>query len=288
MGSTPRSPRHALARELSRSEVELDLARAALLVAQEEYPQLSIEIYLARLDQIAEEVKDRLGDETATLVILHDVLRTLYERRRLAGNRDAYYDPRNSFLNDVLDRGLGIPLTLGIVLLEVGWRLDLPLEGVNFPGHFLVRYRGQEVSLLIDPFDGGKIRFEDQAQELLDQLYGGTVRLQPRFVRAASKRDMLMRMLTNLKGLYLRIDDDRRALAAVERLLMISPTAPAESRSRGVLLARMGRHEEAARQFEAYLRVAPGADDAGEVAEMVRDLRAGREIDDEWLSSDDR
>lgn len=279
MASIPTSPRHSLARELSRSESELDLARAALLVAKEEYPQLSVDIYLARLDQIAEEVKDRLGEETASLVILNDVLRTLYERRKLEGNRDAYYDPRNSFLNDVLDRGLGIPLTLGIVLLEVGWRLGLPLEGVNFPGHFLVRYRGHELSLLIDPFDGGKIRFEDQAQELLDQLYGGTVRLQPRFVRAASKRDMLLRLLTNLKGLYLRIDDDERALAAVERLLMITPTAPAESRSRGVLLARMGRHEEAAKQLEAYLRVSPGAEDAVEVAEMVRDLRAGRDID---------
>ena len=279
MASIPTSPRHALARELSRSESELDLARAALLIAKEEYPQLSVDIYLARLDQIAEEVKDRLGDETASLVILNDVLRTLYERRKLVGNREAYYDPRNSFLNDVLDRGLGIPLTLGIVLLEVGWRLDLPLEGVNFPGHFLVRYRGQELSLLIDPFDGGRIRFEDQAQELLDQLYGGTVRLQPRFVRAASKRAMLLRLLTNLKGLYLRIDDDERALAAVERLLMITPTAPAESRSRGVLLARMGRHEEAAKQLEAYLRVSPGAEDAPEVAEMVRDLRAGRDIE---------
>lgn len=279
MASIPTSPRHALARELSRSESELDLARAALLIAKEEYPQLSVDIYLARLDQIAEEVKDRLGDETAALVILNDVVRTLYERRKLEGNREAYYDPRNSFLNDVLDRGLGIPLTLGIVLLEVGWRLGLPLEGVNFPGHFLVRYRGQELSLLLDPFDGGRIRFEDQAQEVLDQLYGGTVRLQPRFVRAASKRDMLLRLLTNLKGLYLRIDDDQRALAAVERLLMITPTAPAESRSRGVLLARMGRHEEAAKQLEAYLRVSPGAEDAVEVAEMVRDLRAGRDIE---------
>jgi regulator of sirC expression with transglutaminase-like and TPR domain len=280
MGSTPLTTRQLLATELARTEAELDLARAALLVAREEYPQLSVELYLARLDQIAEEVRDRLGVETAPPVILGDVLRTLYERRKLKGNRDAYYDPRNSFLNDVLDRGLGIPLTLGIVFLEVGWRLGLPLEGVNFPGHFLVRYRGQEIALLIDPFDGGTIRFEDQAQELLDQFYGGTVRLQPRFVRSASKRDMLMRLLTNLKGLYLRVDDHRRALAAVERLLMISPTAPAESRSRGVLLARMGRHEEAARQLEAYLRVSPAAEDAGEVAAMVRDLRAGRDIDD--------
>jgi len=280
--STPvTSPRHLLATERSRSESEMDLARASLLIAKEEYPQLSVELYLARLDQVAEEVKDRLADETAQLIVLKEVLRTLYERRRFKGNSEAYYDPRNSFLNDVLDRGVGIPLTLGIIILEIGWRLGLPVEGVKFPQHFLVRYRGDEISLLIDPFDCGKIRFEDQAQELLDQSYGGTVALQPAFLRVASKRDMLVRMLTNLKGIYVRLDDHPRALAAVERLLMMTPTAPLESRSRGVLLARMGRREEAARQFEAYLRVAPSADDVDRVGEMVKDLRAGREVVDD-------
>lgn len=257
----------------------MNLARAALLIAKEEYPQLPVDLYLARLDQVAEEVKDRLACENAPLVVLNDVLETLYVRRCLKGNRDSYYDPRNSFLNDVLDRGLGIPLTLGVVLLEVGWRLELPVEGVNFPGHFLVRFRGDELALLIDPFDGGKIRFEDQAQELLDQVYGGVVRLQDQFLRTATKREMLARMLTNLKGLYVKVGDHPRALAAVERLLMITPTAPAESRSRGLLLARLGRHQEAAKQLEAYLRVAPSASDAGRVEKMLDDLRDGRDPD---------
>ncbi len=259
----------------------MDLARASLLVAQEEYPQLSVDLYLARLDQVAEEVKDRLANETAPLVVLDEVIRTLYERRKFSGNRDAYYDPRNSFLNDVLDRGVGIPLTLGIVLLEIGWRLDLPLEGVNFPSNFLVRYAGSELRLLVDPFDHGKIRFEDQAQELLDQGYGGMVPMQETFLRTASKREMLIRLLTNLRGIYVKIGDDRRALAVVERLLMIRPTAPVESRSRGILLARLGRHEEAATQLEAYLRVSPSAQDKRHVQEMVKELRQGRYEDDE-------
>jgi len=271
------SPRGLLAAELTLSESDLDLARAALLIAQEEYPQISVELYLARLDQIAEEVKDRLADESAPLVVLYEVLDTLYRRRGFGANRKAYYDPRNSFLNDVLDRGVGIPLTLGMVLLEVGWRLGLPLEGVNFPGHFLVRYRGEAVDLLVDPFDGGKVRFEDQAQELLDRAYGGAVRVQASFLREATRRDMLVRMLTNLKGVYLRVNDHERALAAVERILMLSPTAPSENRSRGLLLARLGRLDEAARQLEKYLRVAPGAPDAGRVEVMVRDLKAGRD-----------
>ena len=271
-----RSPRQLLADELSRPEAELNLARAALLVAQEEYPQLSVDLYLARLDQVSEEVKDRLANETAPLVVLDEVIQTLYGRRKLSGNRDAYDDPRNSFLNDVLDRGVGIPLTLGIVLLEVGWRLGLPLEGVNFPGHFLVRFASSEVRLLVDPFDSGKIRFEDEAQQLLDQGYGGMVSMRSAFLRPAGKRDMLTRLLTNLKRIYTRIGDDRRALAVVERLLMIRPTAPVESRSRGLLLARLGRHEEAAKQLEAYLRVSPSAQDRDDVREMVRELKAGR------------
>ena len=259
----------------------MNLARAALLVAQEEYPQLPVDLYLARIDQIAEEVKDRLDCENAPLVVLNEVIETLYVRRALKGNRDSYYDPRNSFLNDVLDRGLGIPLTLGMVLLEVGWRLGLPLEGVNFPGHFLVRFRGDEIDLLIDPFEAGKIRFEDQAQELLDRVYGGVVRLQDDFLQTAAKREMLVRLLTSLKSVYVKVGDHTRALAAVERILMITPTAPMESRSRGVLLARMGRHEEAAEQLEAYLRVSPAASDARRVRDMLRDLRAGRSPSDD-------
>lgn len=254
----------------------MNLARSALLIAQEEYPQLSADLYLARLDQVAEEVRDRLANENAPLIVLGEVIDTLYVRRRLSGNREAYDDPRNSFLNDVLDRGVGIPLTLGMVILEVGWRLDLPLEGVKFPGHFIVRYCGSEVRLLIDPFDGGRIRFEDEAQQLLDQGYGGMVSMREAFLRPATKRDLLVRLLTNLKGIYTKIGDDRRALAVVERLLMIMPTAPLVSRSRGMLLAKLGRHEEAARQLEAYLRVSPTADDSDHVEGLVRELRAGR------------
>lgn len=278
MSAPALSTRRLFAQEVARPESELDMGRAALLVAREEYPQLSVELYLARLDQMAEEVKDRLADETAPLVVLEELVDTLYGRRKLRGNREAYYDPRNSFLNDVLDRGLGIPLTLGMVLLETGWRLGLPLEGVNFPSHFLVRYRGDAVRLLVDPFGGGEVRFEDQAQELLDRVYGGMVRVQDSFLRAASRRDMLARLLTNLKGVYVNVDDHSRALAAVERLLLLHPTSRGENRARGLLLARLGRRDDAVEQLEAYLRLAPEAADAGRIQGLVDDLRAGRAL----------
>ncbi|TVP53680.1 MAG: hypothetical protein EA351_14740 [Gemmatimonadales bacterium] len=267
------SPRRRFATAVDHPDHKVNLAEAALLVAQEEYPQLSVERYLSRLDALAEEVQDRLANETAPLVVFQELIETLFVRNGFQGNRDAYYDPRNSFLNDVMDRRRGIPLTLGIILLEVGWRLDLPLQGVNFPGHFLVRFEGEAVSLLADPFDAGKVRFEEQAQELLDRVYGGMVRVQPAFLRTAGRRDMLVRLLTNLKGVYLNVDDHPRALAAVERILVIHPTAPTEIRDRGTLLARMGRTDEALAQLEWYLDYAPEAADAERIQELVDDIR---------------
>lgn len=267
------TPRRQFAKEVEQADEQVNLARAALLVAREEYPQLTIERYLTRLDQLAEEVKDRLSDETAPLVIFQEMIRTLYERNGFQGNREAYYDPRNSMLSDVLDRAKGIPLTLGIVVLEVGWRLGLPLEGVNFPGHFLVRYVGEEVRLLVDPFDSGRVRFEDQAQELLDRVYGGMVRVRPSFLRPAGRREMLVRLLTNLKSVYLNVQDDERALASIERILVIHPTAAGEIRDRGTLLARMGRAQEALEQLEWYLDYAPEASDARRIRALVEEIR---------------
>ncbi len=272
MRAPARSARGLLGEAVQKSERDLELGRAVLLIAQEEYPQLPVERYMMRLDALAEAAKDRLDDETAGPVVLRELIRTLYEREGFRGNKEAYHDPRNSFLNDVLDRRLGIPLTLGIILLEVGWRLELPLEGVNFPGHFLIRYRGASQNLLIDPFDNGRIRFEDEAQELLDQVYGGIVRMQDAFLRSATKRDMIHRLLVNLKGLYVNVRDDERALAVVERLLLLRPDFPGERRDRGMLLVKLGRSSEAKEQLQRYLEFAPQAADAPRIRSLVRRL----------------
>lgn len=274
------SSRQELARELEQPEPKLNLARAALLVAREEYPQLPVDPYLARLDLLAEEARDRLGGESAPLVVLQEATTNLFARRKLRGNRDHYYDPRNSFLNDVLDRGLGVPLTLSIVLLEVGWRLGLKLEGVNFPGHFLVRYCGEALPLLVDPYLGGRIRLPEEvlsvltcedAPEVVPEPEGGM----EAYLRAATKRDMVVRLLTNLKCAYHRKGDYERALAAVERILVVVPTSPVQVRDRGYLLARLGRDDEAVEQLETYLVLAPSASDADRVEKVVWYIKKG-------------
>jgi regulator of sirC expression with transglutaminase-like and TPR domain len=275
MTAAPGPVRQRFASEVQKSDADLNLALAALLVAQEEYPQLPIDRYLGRLDILAEEARDRLDGETAPLMVMQELLNTLYQRHDFRGNREAYYDPRNSFLNDVLDRGLGIPLTLGIVFLEVGWRLGLPLEGVNFPGHFLVRFHGDAMDLLVDPYDRGALRFQDQAQELLDRVYGGMVKVHDSFLKTARPQEMVVRLLTNLKSVYMNVRDHPRALAAVERILLIRPIAAAEIRDRGVILAKLGRRDEALQQLEAYLSVAPEASDSRRIQGIMEELRNG-------------
>ena len=265
------TPRSRFTRLVSMPEPEIDLARAALLVAAEEYPQLVPDLYLRRLDLLAERVRDRLADEVAALVVLQEMSRVLFEEESFRGNAEAYYDPRNSFLNDVLDRRLGIPLTLSIVFLEVGWRLGLPLEGVNFPGHFLIRHRGEAMSLLLDPFQKGELCFEDQAQELLDRVYGGSVALRPDYLRPADRRDILVRLLANLKNIYMNSGDEVRAISVVERILLVRP-AVEERRDRGMLLARVGRVDEAVTDLRQYLDASPDAPDAKRVRLLLEQL----------------
>ena len=267
------TPRSRFARAVEGSDDGIDLARTALLVAAEEYPQLPIDAYVHRLDILAERARDRLAGETAPTVLLQAVLRVLFEEEGLRGNADGYYDPRNSFLNDVLDRRVGIPLTLSIVTLEVGWRLGLPLSGVNFPGHFLVAFDGEGTRFFVDPFDGGRIRFEDEAQALLDRVYGGGVRHRPAFLHSAGRRAILARLLTNLKAIYLNARDDRRALQVVEKLLLVAPESADELRDRGILRARSGRTGEAIEDLERYLDLVPGAPDGGRVRGILGQLR---------------
>lgn len=267
------SVRTLLTEEIRKSDGDMSLARAVLLVAKEEYTELPVEHYMARLDQMAEEVRDRLAEETAGPVVLQELIRTLYQRHGFRGNTEAYHDPRNSFLNDVLDRGLGIPITLSIVILEVGWRLGLPVEGVNFPAHFLVRYRGSVENILVDPFDAEALRFEDEAQVLLDRQFGGMVKMRPEFLRSATKRDMVLRLLLNLKGLYMNARDMKRTLAVTDRILLLRPGAAGELRESGILLARMGRVPEARERLTQYLEAVPEAEDAARIWTLLENLR---------------
>jgi len=255
----PASIRQRFAEMIQRPEAEIDLARSALLVAAENDPGLDVEAEMARLDAWAGELGRRLDPSWNNLQRLARLRTFMYEDLGFKGDVQGYYSPANSLLHSVMSRRLGIPLTLSIVFMEIGWRLGIPFEGVGFPGHFLVRLTGEPGDLLLDPYDHGVSVHEEDCRRMIELTTGGTVPFDPSMIRSLGKRDMLARLLFNLKVACLKSGDDKGALSAVERLLLLHPDDPPELRDRGLLLYRMDRYREAREGLRAYLRSRPQA-----------------------------
>ena len=261
---------------VSGSEEDLNLAEAALLIAQEEQPELDIAAYLGRLDALAASVRSRLSEAPSFADIIQALNTVLFQEEGLTGNQTDYHDPRNSFLSEVLDRKLGIPITLSLVYIEVGKRLGVPLVGVGFPGHFVVKYEGPDGETVLDPFQGGSTVSQEQMGDKLRTMYGPQnpfIAQLPKLLAPVGKKDILLRMLRNLKQIYTQKEDFERALSVVERILLVAPDHPVEVRDRGAIHHRMGHQQLAVRDFQRYLQLAPKADDAKAVrAAMVRTM----------------
>lgn len=264
--------RGRFALEVLRRDEEIDLARAALYVAVEDDPGCDATATFRAFAEMGEQARERVeADEGRAVEALN---RYLFDDLGFGGDRSHYYDPRNSFLNRVVERRAGIPLTLSIVYMEVGRRAGLHVKGVGMPGHFIVRARGprDDAAVLVDPF-AGRIVDEDDCQQRLDTIYGGRMRLTPELLRATPTRDILARLLNNLKGIYVQGQMHGRALAVVERLLLLAPHAVAERRDRGLLLAQLRRLPEAIADVRAYLAAASDPPDAEEVREQLGKMR---------------
>jgi regulator of sirC expression with transglutaminase-like and TPR domain len=216
-------------------ENRLDLGRAALLIASEEYPGLDILRYVAKLEVMAAAVRPAVTTTDDPTLKIEYLNAYLFEERGFRGNAEEYYDPRNSFLNDVVDRGLGIPITLSIVYMEVGRRVGMPLQGVGMPGHFIMQYAEPEEDIYIDPFNRGRMLSRQACEELIQQLYGEPVPFHETFLAPVSKKQILARMLMNLKAIYIQTKDYLKALSVVERLLIIQPDAEQEMKDRAAL-----------------------------------------------------
>lgn len=251
-----------------------DLAEAALLIAKDEYPELDVERYLARFDELADGARQRLsGDPGAGIAQLNDFL---FREQGFRGNGDDYYDPRNSYLSDVLDRKLGIPISLSILYLEVGQRLGLPLMGVSFPGHFLVRAISEDGTRILDPYDGGVELAEEVLRERLERVYQADTASEPdlsRWLVPASKREILLRVLRNLKGIYLHHQTLNKALMVVHRIMLIVPDNADELRDRARIYERLECFRAAADDYERYLQIAGAASDARDIYTRMADLR---------------
>lgn len=250
-------------------EDQIDLARAGLAIAQAEYPDLDIGRYLIKIDGMAEQVRNRAGEHADPLRLIAALNLVLFTKEGLRGNSADYYDPKNSFLNDVMERKRGIPISLSVIYMEVARRAGLNLSGVGFPGHFLVKYVGSEEEVVIDPFHRGAILTAEELQEHLDQIYGGKVALHKNLLAPTTKKQILVRMLNNLKSIYLEQEDFERALSIVQRLLIVEPSSAQDIRDRGLLYLKQECFLQAKADLERYLNMAPDAEDAGTIREYL-------------------
>jgi regulator of sirC expression with transglutaminase-like and TPR domain len=245
-----------------------DLASAALAIARVEYPSLNSGPYIATLDRMGEEAAARMHHMGGDSVRAFNEY--LYDEQGFAGNRDRYDDPRNSYINEVLDRRTGIPISLAVVYLEVARRAGLPVDGVNFPGHFLLRARDATSSdarsdvLIIDPFHGGARLSEYDCRQLLRQHVGDEAAFDTTLLAPATRHDIVVRMLVNLKRLYVRMRSFPQARFISSLLLGIDPSAISELRDRGLLAYHLQDFPAALRDLEEYLRLAPKSSGPGE------------------------
>ena len=272
----------AFAQALAREDARIDLAQACLMIAQDAYPRLEVERYLGEIERMALRLRARLpaaGGAEESIVALNEFL---FEDLGFWGNTDDYYDPRNSYLNEVIDRKTGIPISLSILYMELGRRIGLPLEGVSFPGHFLVRLRLRGGTLVLDPFAGGAPQSEVELRERLQRVVPpeatGNLPLAElpleQFLEPASKRQILSRVLRNLKAIYRETDNPERGLQVLNRMLLVTPDAHAELRDRGYLYQRLECWRPALQDLAAYLERDPDAPDADEVRVRLMELTA--------------
>ncbi len=215
------SVRSCLLAEINKPERELNLARAALYIAQTEYPALDVDAQLQILDEMATELATRLPQSRYPLRVIQTINDYLYAELGFSGNTSNYYDPRNSFLNDVLARRIGIPLTLALVYLEMAQRVDLPMVGIGMPGHFIIRPDFEDSEIFIDTFNQGEILFTEDCRQKLVQIYQQEIpTLPPAILQPVTKRQFLQRMLNNLLQIYLSQEDVDRTLVIKDLLAL--------------------------------------------------------------------
>ena len=265
---------------LSREDGRIELASACLQIAEDAYPGLDVDGYVGEIERLAKRLRARLAPDTAVEDRVIALNEFLFDDLGFSGNVDDYYDPRNSYLNEVLDRRTGIPITLAVLYMEIGRRIDLPLEGVSFPGHFLVRLPLRGGTLVLDPFSAGVPQSEAELRERLkrviprDAAGGVPVAELPldQFLEPASNRQILARVLRNLKGVYREKDIPDRLLEVLNRMIIVAPDSAAELRDRGFVYQRLECWRPALKDLTDYLEREPDAADSEEVRAKMMEL----------------
>jgi regulator of sirC expression with transglutaminase-like and TPR domain len=255
-------------------EEALDLTETSLVVALEECPGLDLEHYLSRVTEWSDAIRERVEGSRDAGRILEGLNRFLFEEEGFHGEADDYYDPRGALLNEVLDRHTGMPLSLSILYIELSRRLGLDATGIAFPGHFLVKLTGPFGEIIVDPFDDGRVLTAAECQKMLDDVYGGGVRLREQHLKAFPRRNIIARLLSHLKKAYLAQHELERAAASVDRLLILDARDSYELRDRAALAMQLHSYRDAISYLERYLAINPNAVDRPRVVEEIVYLRA--------------
>jgi len=246
----------------------LDLAELALRLAADEYAGLDVDAYLSELAGMAHEAKRYLGGDPEARA--RGLCRYLFHDCGFRGNIQDYYDPRNSYLNEVLDRRTGLPITLSLVAIAVGTRAGLEVVGVGLPGHFVAKVVAAGGEVLFDPFHGGRLLTGAECELLVEQVTGTPFQATPDALRAMDAGPFVARLLNNLKGAYLRRSDFAKAVRVIERLQQLDPSDVLQQRDLGVGLMRLGQVGRAIDALAAYLDARPDADDTEVVTKLLR------------------
>lgn len=265
----------AFARLAALPEGDIVLVRAAFHIAGAEYPDMDLEEQLGLLDSLAAAAARRIGDAAEPLTAVNRLSEYLFDEVGFYGNEQDYYNPRNSFLNDVLSRRTGIPIALSLVCIAVGERCGVPLVAIGLPGHLVIRHRSVE-DWFIDPFHGGILLSQQECEERLQQMSQGTVSWDPSFLTPIGNREFIARMLRNLKAIYLGEPDYRRGLAVMDRLILIQPEARRELRDRGLLHYQMRNFQSALEDLQDYCETTENLQDIPGVQRLM--ARIQREI----------
>jgi regulator of sirC expression with transglutaminase-like and TPR domain len=270
-----RSTFEDFAEAVSVTDAELNLAKAALLFAAGEYPNLTVQHYLDRLDSYAELIRQRVTEDQSIANHILQINQFLFVEKSYSSDNHSYYDPRNSFLNEVMDRKLGIPITLSLLYIEIAQRLGVPINGVSFPGHFLVKVSLPQGELVLDPYTGGHPISRDELEEHLAHVLeeqGHDLITLAQALSPANKRDILISMLRNIKVIYWQQEAWEKALNVVNHLLTITPDLPVEVRDTGLLYLQLNCPLAARHWLARYLHLAPEADDSEAVLEQLEQL----------------
>ena len=265
--------------ELARlPDAAIDLPRGALLISALLQPELDPDLHLRRLESLAIAAVSSVTRDAPLTQRIAALNRFIYDQEGFTGNLDDYYDPRNSFLDQVLERRTGIPITLALIYVELARQVGIPAFGVGFPGHFLVRVGQGGSTLVLDPFDHGTSLGEEDLDQRLADVYGEgalTVRANPAVLRAATRRETLVRMLANLKAIYSQAGDLEQALIAVNGILTLAPDSAADLRDRGMLYRELGYAPAAAADLRRYTQVSDDGEEIAAIEPIIAELEAG-------------